>query len=146
MLKYYIGNVRLIDCAVRSCNYDIPVDWTRKTPKWDVPEEDIERIYEILGSCFHEVNPESGDTREEMVTYLLRIFASAMSSGNPEQSLFYFIGSGANGKGMISNLIQSVFGQEEGRSGFFSTTKAETFSKRRGTGEHETELVERSEF
>ena len=136
MLKYYIGNVRLIDCAVRSCNYDIPVDWTRKTPKWNVPEEDIDVIYAMLGSCFHEVHPESGDTRKEMVTYLLRIIASAMSSGNPEHSMFYFIGGGANGKGMISNLIQTVFGQEAGRSGFFSTTKAETFSKRRGTGEH----------
>ena len=43
---------------------------------------------------------------------------------------------------MISILIESVFGKEAGRSGFRATTKAETFTYRRGTGEHETEIVE----
>ena len=142
MLKYYATtHPRLIDCAVRSCNYDIPVDWSRKTPTWNVEEDDVTLITNIIGSCFEEVH-ESGDTREEMVTYLLRIYASAMSSGNPEQSLFYFIGEGSNGKGMISNLMQTVFGEEKGRSGYFATTKAEPFGVRRGTGEHETELAE----
>ena len=91
---------------------------------------------------FYDVHPQFGDTSDDMVTYILRILSCTFMAGNKFQKIYFFSGSGANGKSMLTDLMTNVFGDNSGAKGFVDTTKAQTLGGRRETGQHEQEFTE----
>lgn len=67
----------------------------------NVSNKDIDKIMKILNPIFD---------NEELLTYVLDIFARAMSGFADDDCFYEFIGKGSNGKSILRDLIYVVFG------------------------------------
>ena len=116
-VNLFAFNNMLYDNSIKSFREIIPYDFITKTTKYDINlksnKEIRTKIINLIKSMFE---------TEEMYIYHLRTIALSMF-GNHNESFYINSGSGRNGKGLCSQLVEKSFGSYfyQGESTFYTT-------------------------
>lgn len=99
------GTVDLLTGQLRDARREDLI--TRIAPVEYVPDADCPRFLRFLGEIFEDSH--------ELMNYVQRVVGYALSGHTGEQCLFFFYGSGANGKTTLLNVIQALLGDDLAR-------------------------------
>jgi putative DNA primase/helicase len=72
---------------------------------------------------------------KEMIAYLRRVFGYCCTGSTKEHVMFFFFGTGANGKSVLLSTIAGILGD------YHKTAPIETFTEQHGSTSHPTELA-----
>lgn len=112
-----------------------PDDYISLTAKYDYDEKftddnpEVKALMKFLISVF---------PNDELRKYVLCFIASLLEGGNNDQKMFFWTGSGSNGKGTLTDLINATFGD------YFATVPVSLLTvKRRGSSNATPELADK---
>jgi P4 family phage/plasmid primase-like protien len=104
--KYLIGfNDGVIDLKSGDIRNGLPTDFITYSTKYNLGERDevyIKKIKDLMESIFPD---------DEVRLYVWITIAYALSGNKYMEFLHFWIGTGANGKGVVSKLIEMAFGE-----------------------------------
>jgi phage/plasmid-associated DNA primase len=69
--------------------------------------QEVEEAKQYIKTLFNDIF----DNDEEMVNYMFTVLSSYLHHSNKEELIYFWLGSGRNGKGVISSLMKKSFGQ-----------------------------------
>jgi P4 family phage/plasmid primase-like protien len=134
--KYLIGfNNGIYDLKVGLFRKGSPDDYISLTadydyePKFTDDNSEVKALVKFLTSVFPD---------DELRKYVLCFISSLLEGGNNDQKMFFWTGSGSNGKGTITDLINVTFGN------YFATVPVSLLTvKRRSSSNATPELADK---
>jgi P4 family phage/plasmid primase-like protien len=134
--KFLIGfNDGIYDLRTSSFRNGCPDDYVSLTTGFDFPKNiteessDVKALMKFLTSVFPD---------DDLRKYVLCLIASILEGGNTDQKMFFWTGSGSNGKGTITDLINITMGN------YFSTIPVSLLTvKRKSSSSATPELADK---
>ena len=134
--KYLVGfNNGIYDLKIGLFRKGSPDDYVSLTTKYDYMSNlnddsvEVSTLIKFLTSVF---------PNDELRKYVLCFVASLLEGGNNDQKMFFWTGSGSNGKGTLTDLINITFGD------YFATVPVSLLTvKRRSSSNATPELADK---
>lgn len=92
---------------LKTCSFRMitPQDYISTTAGYSYPKKGDGKVREAIKKFLFSMFDNQDD-----VDYLLKVFSSCLFGGNRWEEFYVFTGSGGNGKGVIADLLKTVFG------------------------------------